>query len=111
MLAVILILGGTVTLLVRSGNFSLGGLLQVPNDTPACPASLNRWADQRLAALRLQLQQEHGLYRADGKALNAIGVAMNWIDDRIIDQRVGEERQQLRRSLLASSRCLVQFQP
>lgn len=108
---VVLVLGATVGLLVRSGTLSIGGLLQVPDDTPACPVTLNHWADQQLAAMRVQLQQDHGLYRAEGGALNAIGVAMNWIDDRIIEERITEERHQLRNRLLRTSRCLVQFQP
>ena len=111
LLLAVVLLGGLGALLARSGGHSIAGLLRVADDAPTCPARLNRWADQRLVELRIQLQKEHGLYRTDGEAPNAIAAAMHWIDDRIIDQRIGEAAQQIRSSLLKSSRCLVAFQP
>lgn len=111
MLLVILLTGGVVALLVRSGALSIGGMLAIPGDAPPCPSTVNRWADQRLTATRAQLEKEHGLYRSAGEVPNAIAAAMTWIDDRLIDQRVDEARQQIRSSLLKSSQCLVQFQP
>jgi len=73
--------------------------------------SVNRWAGQQLATTRSQLEQDHRLYRSDGEAPNPISAAMNWIDDRLIDQRIAEQRQQIHSTLLRSSRCLVQFEP
>lgn len=106
-----LLLLGTVAVLARSGVFANGKGRLAGDDMPACPGSVNLWADQRLRMLRAQLEQDHGLYRRQGQAMNAIGAAMIWIDDRIIDQRIGEERQQIRSTVLQSTRCLVQFHP
>ena len=111
LLLAFLLLGGIVVLLVRSGALSTGGMFPAPDDTPACPRAVNAWADQRLKTLRDQLIEDHGLYRGNGEALNAIGAAMNWIDDRIIDQRIGEERQRILSNVLNTLRCLVQFEP
>lgn len=111
LLLAILLLAGLAAVLVRSGVLSRGGMGLLPAEAPACPGPVNRWADQRLTQVRAQLLQEHGLYRSEGEASNAITAALNWIDDRIIDQQIGEERQQIRSSILRASRCLVQFQP
>lgn len=106
-----LLLGGMGTVLVRSGAFFAGGLPLTNDAVSTCPGPLNRWADQRLQQLRRQLERDHAIYRSNGASPNAIGAAMLWIDDRIIDQHVAAERQQIRSSLLRSSRCLVEFQP
>lgn len=106
-----LLLGGTVVLIVRFGVFSDGSTRPVPVDTPSCPVVVNRWANERLALIRRQLERESGFDRANVANLNAIGAALHWIDARIIDQRVSEARQQIRTTALTSSRCLVQFDP
>lgn len=98
-------------MIMRFGVFSDGPTRPVPVDTPACPVVVNRWANQRLALIRRQLELENGLDRGHGAGLNAIGAALRWIDARIIDQRVGEARQEIRDTALTSSRCVVQFDP
>jgi hypothetical protein len=72
---------------------------------------INRWADQQLATIHQQLRQDHGLDRGTGEPLNAIVAALQWIDDRIIDRRIVEAREQIRNTVLESSRCRVEFQP
>lgn len=107
----VLLLGGVFTILARPVTFSSGGMGGRSVDAPLCPAPLNRWADQRLALIREQLQNQHGLHRGEPSAPNAIVAAMNWIDDRILERRLDEDRQLIRSKLLKSSRCLVEFQP
>lgn len=106
-----LVLAGTVAVLARSGAFSTGGLRLGGDDVPACTAPVNRWADQRLQRFHEQLKTEHSIYRSAGEAPNAIGAALTWFDDRIIERRLGDERQRIRSTLLQSMRCQVQFQP
>lgn len=110
MLAVLLF-GGVGLFLARTRPLSIDGILMGSDETPICPMSVNRWAAQRLEVIRDQLERAHSLYRSNGEALNAIGAGLTWIDDRIIDQRIGEARQELRVSVLKASRCLIQFQP
>ena len=57
-----------------------------------------------------QLLKDHGLDRSR-EPLNAIVAALHWIDDRIIDRRIVEAREQIRNTVLESSRCRVEFQP
>lgn len=104
-----LALAALATVLVRLGGSTLLPLAGIRQEGPACPEVVNRWANQRLSALRDQLRQEHGLYRTENANLNAITGAMNWIDDRIIDQHISEERRQLRSSVLHSARCVPRF--
>lgn len=106
-----LLLGGAGILLVRSGALSGGGLPLVGDTAATCPGPLNRWADQRLLQRRRQLERDHALYRSPGASSNAVSAALLWVDDRIIDQQLAAERQQIRSSLLRSPRCLVAFQP
>lgn len=80
-------------------------------DSPLCPAPLNRWADQRLSLIREQLQRQHGLHRGHASAPNAIVAAMSWIEARILERRLDEDRQLIRSKLLKSSGCLVEFKP
>lgn len=108
LLLTILLLGGMGVLVLRSSGSLLLRLSGTPEARP-CSTAMNRWANQRIRAARAQMQQEHGLYRAEGKELNAITAMMNWLDDRIIDQRVGEVRRRLRAGVLHSARCLPLF--
>lgn len=111
LLMMALLLGGTGTVLVRSGAFSNRALPMAAEAVSTCPGPLNRWADQRLLQRRRQLEQDHAIYRSHGANPSAIGAAMIWIDDRIIERHLAAERQQLRSTLMRSSRCLVEFQP
>lgn len=110
-LVLLLLGGGLFSLLSHAGALSRGRPAAAPESAPACPGSLNRWADQRLDQIRAQLQKQHGLKHGAGQQSNAISAALNWFDDRVIAQRLDAERQQIRSDLLASSRCLVQLQP
>mgnify|MGYP006280420971 CR=1 FL=1 len=111
LLPVLLLLAGLSVVLVRCSGDSIRQLLRLGNDGPACNAAVNRWANQRLELSRSQLQQEHGLYRSQGENLNAITATMTWIDDRLIDRKISEERYQITRRVLDSSGCRPQFQP
>ena len=102
-------LAASATLLVRFGPALVNPLIGIRENGPPCPAAVDRWADQRLASIRSQLEQEHGLYRTEGVDLNAITATMNWIDDRLIDQHVSEERRRLRASVLQSAHCVPRF--
>lgn len=111
LLALIVLLAGVVAVLARSGVLSTGPSTAAMDGVPACQPAVNRWADQRLSQARSQLEQEHGFSRTQANDLNPVTEALNWIEDRIIAQRLADEREQIRSSVLSSSRCLVQFQP
>lgn len=109
-LLALVLLAALATVLGKSGVLSRAGTTLASDQTPACPGAVNRWADQRLALIRAQLLKQEGAYSI-GPNPNPIAGAMNWIDNRIVERRLDEQRQQIRSSLLASSRCLVEFQP
>ncbi len=111
LLPLVLLLAGLVVLVGRFSGLPIAGRRQRLANTPACPVSINRWADQRLATIDQQLRKDYGLDRGTREPLNAIVAALQWIDDRIIDRRIVEAREQIRNTVLESSRCRVEFQP
>ena len=111
LLPLFLLLTGVLVLLGRFSGLPIAGRRQKPSNAPICPMSVNRWADRQLATVHQQLLRDHGLDRGTREPLNAIVAALQWIDDRIIDQRVVEAREQIRNTVLESSRCRVEFQP
>jgi hypothetical protein len=105
-LLLVLLITGLGTLLVRMGPGLVQHRIVGTIDAPRCSAVIHRWAARQLLAERLRLESRHALYRSQG---NAITAAMKWIDDRIIDQRIGDMRRQLSAKVLQFAGCVLRF--
>ena len=104
LLFLVLVLGGG-TILVKLSDSLFGSLALGRSDVPPCSAAMNRWANQRVTAARSRLQATHSRYRTEGLEFNVLTGAMNWIDDRFIDQQINALRSRVSRDVRRSARC------
>jgi hypothetical protein len=108
---VILAIAGLALLLARSLADRASLLPAGTAELPACPKVIDAWANQRMDQRRQQLQQEHGLYRSEGEAASVVTTAMRWIDDRIIEHYLDQDRRQIEAMTRESNRCQVRLEP